>query len=139
MGRKNTTTNTTAAVSTSKDTTTNTTTEELTPEVRSALEERRAALLAELNAIEGRLARKQLHNLWTSQVEGPVALCRRVFVGMYADVLGGTKTRADYLRIMTNHGVARNTAQTQWQVNRNRWAAGELDEMFEQLMEEAEG
>lgn len=140
MPRKTKTTQPTAdTTDTTEGTTIEPTTDPLTTEERSALEERRAALLAELNAIEGKLAIKQLHNLWTSQVEGPVALCRRVFVGMYADVLEGVKTRADYLRTMVNHGVALNTAKTQYQVNRGRWAKGELDALLDELLEISEG
>lgn len=102
-------------------------TDEATEQVVAELRTRRAALMAELAALDGQLSQYQNHVLDTSVVQKPVHLCRQVFVAMYG------QRRRDVVAALINKGVAANTAKTQFQVLKKK-----VDNGDEELLAEVE-
>jgi hypothetical protein len=99
---------------------------------KEQLEARRNELLAELGLVEGQLSQYRNHNLDTSVVTSPCKLVREAFVRLHP--LG--VTRGEFIKKMVARGIARNTVNTQYELNRQRWLKGDpkLLELAEQLV-----
>lgn len=83
-------------------------------------------LKARVAELEGQLAAKQNHILWTSAVQKPVALVREIFCQMYGS------QRKDVIAACVNRGIAANTAKTQYQILKGKAERGELEELLEE-------
>jgi hypothetical protein len=89
------------------------------PERVEAVRARLAVLKAEVAELEGELASLQVHMLITSTVEGPCAMVRKIFLAMH------DQPRSVVIRKCVNAGIAANTAKTQYQLLRQKLAAGD--------------
>lgn len=95
-----------------------------TPEVPPTLTTLELQLQAEITRLQGILAEREVHILYTSTMVKPVQLVRDQFVKWVQS--GKPLSRKGVVDLCVSMGVARNTAGTQYQYMFKRYNSGEL-------------